>query len=303
MAFLMSDVNHWLGRIRKLSVYRAKGGAAPHKPLLLLVILEMAEQGQLPAVLLPLSAELAFRFFTFWNIVASRRTQRPDVRLPFYHLQSDGFWESLDEAGKPAASFKLARTARLDPQFVALAGDPSFRRQARRLLIAGYFLPDEQVALATLVGLPVSDIGAMESEAEEGPEEARKKGREARFRLQVVAAYNYTCALTRYRLTTLTAGSIVDAAHIHQFARSRNNDPQNGLALCKNAHWLFDNGLWTLTDDCKVMVATGRFSEESPDQKALAAYDGQTILLPVHESLRPSPAFLAWHRKHKFQSG
>jgi putative restriction endonuclease len=218
-------------------------------------------------------------------------------------LQSDGFWEALDETGKAASSFKLARMARLDLEFVALASDPSFRRQARRLLIVGYFLPDEQVSLATLVGLPVSDIGAIESEAEEGPEEARKKGREARFRLQVVAAYNYTCALTRYRLTTLTAGSIVDAAHIHQFARARNNDPQNGLALCKNGHWLFDNGLWTLTEDCKVLVATGRFSEESPDQKALSAYDGQAILLPVDESLRPSPAFLAWHRKHKFQSG
>ena len=77
---------------------------------------------------------------------------------------------------------------------------------------------------------------------------------------------------------------------------------RNGLALCKNAHWLFDNGLWTLTDDCKVMVATGRFSEESPEQKALAAYDGETILLPADVSLWPSPAFLAWHRKHKFQS-
>ena len=94
----MSAAKLWLGCIRKLSVYRAKGGAAPHKPLLLLVVLEMAEQGQLPDTLLPLSAELAFRFFTFWNIVAGRRTQRPDVRLPFYHLQSDGFWEALDEA-------------------------------------------------------------------------------------------------------------------------------------------------------------------------------------------------------------
>jgi putative restriction endonuclease len=67
--------------------------------------------------------------------------------------------------------------------------------------------------------------------------------REARFRRNVVAAYNYTCALTGYRLTTISAGCIVDAAHIHQFASSRNNDPRNGLALWKNAHWFFDTGL------------------------------------------------------------
>jgi putative restriction endonuclease len=80
------------------------------------------------------------------------------------------------------------------------------------------------------------------------PDQVARQGREARFRLNIVAAYNYTCALTRYRLTTIAGGSIVDAAHIHQFSDSRNNDPRNGLALCKNAHWLFDNGLWTLTD-------------------------------------------------------
>ena len=78
---------------------------------------------------------------------------------------------------------------------------------------------------------------------------ARERGREARFRLTVVPAYNYTCALTGYRLTTVGSGSIVDAAHIHQFSDSRNNHPQNGIALCENAHWLFDQGLWSLTDD------------------------------------------------------
>src|SRR5437764_416486 len=67
------------------------------------------------------------------------------------------------------------------------------------------------------------------------PEDAAKQGREARFRLNIVAAYSYTCALTRYRLTTVTGASIVDAAHIHQFSDSRNIDPRNGLALCKNA--------------------------------------------------------------------
>jgi hypothetical protein len=133
------------------------------------------------------------------------------------------------------------------------------------------------------------------------PEEAKKQGREVRFRLNVVAAYNYACALTGYRLTTISAGSIVDAVHIHQFSDSRNNDPRNGLALCKNAHWLFDNGLWTLADDNTVIVAVGRFAEDSPDQKPLAAYHGQKVHLPGDPALVPNPIHLAWHRKHKFQ--
>jgi putative restriction endonuclease len=80
-------------------------------------------------------------------------------------------------------------------------------------------------------------------------------GREGRFRIDVVNAYNYTCALTGYRLVTLSSGTIVDAAHIHQFSRSRNNTVHNGISLSKNAHWLFDAGLWSITEDYTVVVA------------------------------------------------
>ena len=50
---------------------------------------------------LTLTPDLAFRFFAYFKIVAHRRPQRPDIRLPFYHLHSDGFWSPLDEEGKP----------------------------------------------------------------------------------------------------------------------------------------------------------------------------------------------------------
>ena len=55
---------------------------------------------------------------------------------------------------------------------------------------------------------------------------------------------------------------------------------RNGLALSKNAHWLFDQGLWTIADDYTVVVAIGQFTEQSPDQKALRDYHGQKIRLP-----------------------
>jgi predicted restriction endonuclease len=88
---------------------------------------------------------------------------------------------------------------------------------------------------------------------------AVEQGREARFRLTVIPACNDTCALTGYRLVTVTNGSIVNAAHIHQFADSAHFCrcpasprfrfplskflPFPHLALSKNAHWLFDIGL------------------------------------------------------------
>jgi predicted restriction endonuclease len=94
----MATPDQILAKLAKLKVDRATGDPAPHKPLLLLVVLELAEQGILPMTVLPLTPELAFRFFTYWSIVAHRRTQRPDIRLPFHHLQSYGFWSALGDS-------------------------------------------------------------------------------------------------------------------------------------------------------------------------------------------------------------
>ena len=281
---------------------KARGDPAPHKPILLLIVLELAEQGLLPKDVLPLTPELAFRFCTYWSIVAHRRSQRPDVRYPFFHLKSDGIWSPLDEHGKPTAERFQARFAAMPSDFVAFAKDPVSRDKARRILIAKYFQPFERLSLYALVCMPVPAEDEIARDANyKGPEDAQKQGREARFRLNIVAAYNYTCALTQYRLTTVTGGSIVDAAHIHQFADSRNNDPRNGLALSKNAHWLFDNGLWTLSDDYCVIVAQGSFTEAGPDQHLLARYNGQNIQLPSDHSLWPNLLHIAWHRNKKFK--
>lgn len=80
---------------------------------------------------------------------------------------------------------------------------------------------------------------------EESVEAAKRKGRSARFAVRVVSEYRYTCALTGYRCLTSDGATIVDAAHIEQWAKTQNDDPANGLALSKNAHWMLDEGLWT----------------------------------------------------------
>lgn len=141
----MINTEQWLAKLAHLKVDKARGDPAPHKPLLLFVVLELAEQGLLPEGTLPLSPELAFRFFTFWSIVAHRRNQPPDVRLPFHHLQSDGFWSALDENGKPSPDKSLTRYAALNEEFVAFAKDLALRDKARHILIEKYFQPAERL--------------------------------------------------------------------------------------------------------------------------------------------------------------
>jgi putative restriction endonuclease len=288
----------WLKVAANLRVDR-KANIAPHKPLLLLVIAELAEQGKLEPIL-PLTGELVFRFLVFWNVVANRRSQKPNIRLPFYHMRSDGCWTPLNEDSEPTLERMRAAAARFDEAFIACLHGAMFRKQLRRVLIARYFTdPGERAALYDLVGLPVPPAAVVKVDAKLYAE-TRERGREARFRLTVVPAYNYTCALTGYRCVTADAGSIVDAAHIHQFADSRNNHPQNGLALSKNAHWMFDAGLWSLDDDYSVIVAMNRFDEAGDAAYLLKRFAGHGLQLPSKRDYWPDKAHLAWHRQNRF---
>jgi len=296
----VNDQGFWLAKFARLRIDTASN--APHKPLLLLVVLDLAREGSLGHEVLPLTPQLAFRFCTYWSIVAHRRNQKPDVRFPFTKLKTEGVWTPLDARGEPTSDHKLARVARLNARFVAAAADGAFREQARRILIARYFEPAERLALYSLFEMLLPTDDQIAADASYLPDDdPRRKGRDVRFRLDVVAAYNYTCALTGLRLTTIAAGSIVDAAHIHQFSDSRNDDPRNGLALSKNAHWLFDAGLWSIDDEYRILVAADRFDEECPDQKPLKDYAGQRIRLPSNELIWPDRKHLAWHREKKFE--
>lgn len=295
------ETERWLKVIANLRVDRKGGNIAPHKPLLLLVLAGLAEDGKLCEPLLHLTGELVFQFLTFWTIVAERRHQRPDITLPFYHLRSEGCWVPLDETGNPTLERRRVVAAKIDESFLACLNDAHFRKRMRRLLIANYFVDrSEQAALYSICRIPVPLEDIIRADAQLFAA-GRDRGREARFRLTVVPAYNYTCALTRYRLTTAQSGSIVDAAHIRQFSDSRNNHPQNGIALSKNAHWLFDQGIWSLTNDYEVIVAIDRYDEDGPETLLLRHYAGKRIMLPENQNYCPDKDHLAWHRKHKYQ--
>jgi putative restriction endonuclease len=221
--------------------------------------------------------------------------------MPFHHMVTDGLWEPLDANLQLSPDKKVSFFARCPDVVWAALNDSAFRDQARRVLIARWFTPSEQLALAAILNISEAELGAaVESVAEIERVAAVRQGRDVRFRQLVVAGYNFTCCLTRHRMTTVARGSLVDAAHIHQFADSRNDDPRNGLALSKNAHWMFDQGLWTINDDLTILVARTQFTEDCPNGRTLSQYDGQSLLLAADESMRPDPVYLDWHRREKY---
>ena len=210
----------------------------------------------------------------------------------------------MTKEDKPSPDKKLTSKVRLSSTFFQSLSDPTFRERASKVLIETepYFLPEERAALFSMLKIKATPTKVRENH--ELYKEDIQKGRDARFRIEVVVlAYKHTCALTGYRMTTLEMESIVDAAHIHEYRDSSNNDPRNGMALSKNAHWQFDRGLWSLDDDYRVLVNREKFIEEGVQGQRLADFEGRRIFLPSDPRYWPEHTCLDWHRRrHGFNS-
>jgi len=299
---------NWLARFASLRVdFNKELGRAPHKPLLLLAVLDLIESGLITDGWVTLSPDLILRFQNFWPIVQVRRCNRGDIRMPFHAIGTDGLWSLHDEDGRPSRARSTSVRARLDDGLLIALSDFSFRAKLRRILVSTYFPATEQVALCAALGLEgvfeSAEIAAL-AEDQSAYRAARETGRSARFKNQVVSGYHFTCALTGYRLTTADQTGIVEAAHIHQHAKSRNNDPDNGLALTPTAHALFDMGLWSVADDLRILVKpSGVFTEDFPlGGFSLRAYAERGLFLHPSNKLRPNSTHLSWHRQeHGFE--
>ncbi len=306
MTTMADPQRDWLARLTRLNpnVQNSRGPGearfAPHKPLLLLAIIDAAEAGELPTSRTALSAGIRLRFNSLWPVVVERWTTRPDPFLPFHHLSTQGFWKALRTDGQPSDGPDSTRVIELDPEFFALLQQAQFRRLARVLLIQTWFPAGEQVAL-----MEALDLGPQEDDIAGTAQEMKARyvaaGRDARFRISVIVQYQYTCALTGYTLTaTSTGATMVQAAHIAAFADTRNNDNRNGLALTPDSHWSFDEGLWTVDDDFRVIIARDHFFDRSADGSSLKHRHGQLLYFPAATALRPDPRYLAWHREQRF---
>jgi putative restriction endonuclease len=303
----MDNGSEWIGRLRNLNVAQtSERGRAPHKPLLMLSIIDMIEDGSITTQWVSYSPELFFRFQCYWEIVYDRQRNRPDMRLPFHALggKRDRIWICYTEDGKVSKSKETTRICHLDESLWKCMKGKTFRKDTRLSLITTYFTAAEQIALCARLGLPepssvqINDI----KQSAEAYKESQKKGRDSKFRSDVLLNYRFTCALTGYSLNTAKE-NLVEAAHIHQHAAGGNNDPRNGLALTPDAHWMFDRGLWTAESkghDFIVIVATDHFKESSPFGRSLGKHHGNTLFFSKESKLRPGPKFFAWHRKNCF---
>jgi putative restriction endonuclease len=296
-------IKKWLGKLTKLNPASGRGqcrGKAPHKPLLLLCLVDMAEVGELTGRTFTRTANLVLRFKEYGALVSERWPTRLDLRMPFFYLRTQGFWNGFTLEMAAAQSPESCFVCELNEEFFDLLGNADFRLKARLLLVSRYFEPRERVALLESLGLCADGMEKAEKKMvelnEESEQAARRNGRSARFAVQVVSRYKFTCALTGLCCLTTDGAAIVDAAHIESWAASENDDIQNGLALCKNAHWMFDEGLWSVQGEGRVVLAPYRFTENGPEALRLQWYGGRLLQFADGVTLRPNPEYFARHR-------
>lgn len=294
---------------------------APHKPLLLLCVLDLFDSGKIPSNLVEITDDLTELFGRYWERVLPFG-RSGNLALPFFHLRSEGFWHLLPRqenarVGPQITSLNRLREevvgARLDEALHDLIRSEENRDRLRSVLIETYFSPETR--------RPIVEQGAINHGAfvysdelltrPEDPrveealpvEEAyRPAVRDQGFRRAVVTAYLHRCALCGIRVRTLGGHTAVAAAHIIPWSVSHDDRPANGMALCRMCHWVFDEGLVKLSSDYEISS-----SRELTTLGNLPGYltnlEGRVILGPSREPFWPDVGSLRWHRENVFRAG
>ncbi|TGR82778.1 restriction endonuclease [Mesorhizobium sp. M2D.F.Ca.ET.223.01.1.1] len=118
------------------------------------------------------------------------------------------------------------------------------------------------------------------------------------FRRIVLRAYDERCAITGLKLINGGGRAEVSAAHIRPVEANGPDVINNGIALSGTAHWMFDRGLISLSDDLEILI-----SRQVNDLDNVHGFINKTrrALQPSRQSERPHPRFLQWHREHCFK--
>ncbi len=297
------------------NLHRNKG-LAPHKPILLLSILDEIGRGRITDNEIVLTVELVAAFREYWQALPlppGNWLER--IWMPYRYLIQDGFWELVKdghsltgkEAGEPH-SVTDARTrinyARFAPDLWLLLQDNTARQALHAYLLQKYFsITPEQVQPFVPADPLAAQLEKLIASAQSQPKPKQPKlGKENDveylrnhlFPKIVYAVYDNSCAVCSLNVR-IGDSRVLIAAHIRPFAQFHDNHPSNGLSLCLNHHWAFDRGGFSIADNYTLLVSpllTGTTGFITPNA---------AIRLPSSNKCHPDPASLAWHRrKHNF---
>lgn len=292
---------------------------APHKPLLLLAVIDLVGQGVISSPVIDVTGdlvELNDLFNSYWRRIVPLG-HSSSIAFPFSRLNGEPFWSLLTSDGQEVDARRLninsvtqlrqhALAAQIDSELFALMTEASSRQALRHVLLESHFSKEGQQVLAEQIAvndqaysysqtLYEKSHQPMVQEAVEA-EQYKPAARDQGFRRIVVKTYDHRCALCGLRIVTPEGHTAVDAAHIVPWSKSQNDDIRNGMALCKLCHWAFDEGMLGVSQDYRV-VASRQIGLDPNVPGILQTLPGRNILFPIENELWPAQEYLAQHRR------
>jgi putative restriction endonuclease len=192
---------------------------APHKPILLLALLDLVARGVITSRFIEVAGdlvELNELFNGYWRRVVPLG-QTSSIAFPFFHLKNEPFWELVPLPGKDTqlehtksvGSVSQLRTlalgARLDEELFLLLQQPDGRAALRQVLVESCFSEEAQSALReqSLINAEAYAYNlelvrmAHHPQAREAldTEKYQPAIRYQGFRRAVVTTYDHRCAL------------------------------------------------------------------------------------------------------------
>jgi putative restriction endonuclease len=292
---------------------------APHKPILLLAVIDLVSRGVFDSPVLSVTDDLVEAnelFNDYWRRVAPLG-HSSSIAFPFSRLHNEPFWELISATGEPVVVGQLniknvtqlrqhAVAGQLDNELFQYMQAADSREALRSTLLRTHFSPAAQGALSEQIAINDEAYTYSQALYEKAhqplvrevveAEQYKPLVRDQGFRRVVVSAYDHRCALCGLRIITPEGHTAVDAAHIVPWSKSHNDDVRNGMALCKLCHWAFDRGMVGVTREYNVITAR-QIGVDPNVPGVLQTMAGRGVLPPVDRELWPAQEFLGWHRK------
>lgn len=317
---MTKDLKYYIKAFEKLHRDHKNGGA-PHKPILLISLIQAIQQKVYLSNNITIIAELVGMFKSNWSaLVETNHTCL--FTLPYYHMRTEQFWNLVPNLGcelwveskSSMRSFANLTTAikyaTIDLELFHLMVNKESSDILIQILLDKYFPKTKSSFTNTGIGY-INDI--TNQIVEEPFENYQKRLIKIRaeldndqyneevfvrsniFKREIPKIYNNTCCISGMRVDIVNNITMIDACHIIPFAESYNDTITNGIALCPNLHRAFDRGLLSINDDYQVIL-NSNFTEPNRSSYNLRQFDGIKILLPENQKYFPSLDSLKHHR-------
>lgn len=314
-------LQHYLHALTHLKRAPTRYGTAPHKPVMVLTLMELVEKGIVQDNHFEANAELVGTFLENWQLLVTTSHQA-DFTQPFYYLQSDKaggepFWHLRPKPGcQINAHIKSVHTlaavldyGEMHPDLFTLAQDPVSRAVLQTVMLETYF-PERKAHFVAAKHRGEGYLHEVEAYILQEPQaqyqtvrvdtEEDVFVRNGLFKRHIVQLYQNTCAFTGMRVVSLHGHSFVDACHIVPFSHSHDDRIGNGIALCPNMHRAFDRGLLSVDEDYRIVVSP-YFTEIEGHDYSLGKLKGKPIQGPQSAKYLPHRENFGWHRSHIFK--